>query len=157
MQIAVADVSHHDREGLRIDRLDARVKRIRIFLHPVDGEADIEADPRGVREAAAEFDAGIADAPDRGGGCMRGRERGVEDQVVAHRRLEQFLEVGMDPLGVAAGSLQQNVERMVGRQRPGHALHALDGEAVVGIPHHLECGQFAAETLPRQPQDSAMT
>ena len=28
----------------------------------------------------------------------------------------------MDALGVAAGSLQQNVERMVGRQRPGVAV-----------------------------------
>ena len=60
----------------------------------------------------------------------------------------------MDTLGVAAGSLQQDIERMMGRQRPGHALHALDGEAVVGVPHHLEGGQFAAEMLSRHPQES---
>ena len=36
---------------------------------------------------------------------MRGRERGVEDQIVAHRRLQQFLEVGMDTLDARAKAI----------------------------------------------------
>ena len=34
--------------------------------------------------------------------------------------------VAADSLGVAAGGFQQHIERMIGRQRRGHALHQLD-------------------------------
>ena len=45
MQIAVADVAHHDGECPRIDRLDAGIERIGVGLHPVDGDADVKTHP----------------------------------------------------------------------------------------------------------------
>jgi hypothetical protein len=44
---------------------------------------------------------------------------------------------------------------MVGRQRRGNAFHQLGGEAVILVPHHLECGEIAPEPLARKLQEGA--
>lgn len=51
---------------------------------------------------------------------------------------------GFRILFVVARGLDQDMKGIIDRQRPNHAVHALEREAVVLVPHHLKCCQFSA-------------